>query len=83
MERKWTEIKYHVQDNSAGELKDVKIYTVTEINFPAYHFLVHIPNLMAQGGLVRIIIYILIKNYAWDYVQFAVYHLLVLLVHQR
>ena len=26
MERKWTEIQYHVQDNSSVELKDVKIY---------------------------------------------------------
>ena len=26
MERKWTEIKYHVQDNASVELKDVKIY---------------------------------------------------------
>ena len=26
MERKWTEIKYHVKDNAAVELKDVKIY---------------------------------------------------------
>ena len=26
MERKWTERKYHVQDNAAVELKDVKMY---------------------------------------------------------
>ena len=26
MERKWTERKYHVQDNAAVELKDVRIY---------------------------------------------------------
>ena len=25
MERKWTEINYHVQDNAAVELKDVKM----------------------------------------------------------
>ena len=29
MESKWTEIKYHVQDNAAVELKDVKIYCNT------------------------------------------------------
>ena len=29
MERKWTERKYHVQDNAAVELKDVKIYCNT------------------------------------------------------
>ena len=29
MERKWTEIKYHVQDNSVVELKDVKMYCNT------------------------------------------------------
>ena len=29
MERKWTEIKYHVQDNADLELKDVKIYCNT------------------------------------------------------
>ena len=26
MERKWTERKYHVQDNAAVKLKDVKMY---------------------------------------------------------
>ena len=26
MERKWTEIKYHVQENASVELKDVKMY---------------------------------------------------------
>ena len=33
MERKWTEIKYHVQDNAAVELKDVKMYWNTN-QFP-------------------------------------------------
>ena len=37
MERKWTEIKYHVQDNDAVELKDVKIYCNTN-QFPALPF---------------------------------------------
>ena len=37
MEIKWTEIKYHVQDNSTVELKDVEIYC--NINqFPALPF---------------------------------------------
>ena len=39
MERKWTEIKYHVQDNAAVELKDVKIY------FNSNHF----PELLYSG----------------------------------
>ena len=29
MERKWTERKYHVQNNASVELKDVKIYCNT------------------------------------------------------
>ena len=29
MERKWTEMKYHGQDNTAVELKDVKMYCNT------------------------------------------------------
>ena len=37
MERKWTERKYHVQDNAAVELKDVKIdYNINK--FPALPF---------------------------------------------
>ena len=34
MERKWTERKYHVQDNAAVELKDVRMYCNTN-QFPA------------------------------------------------
>ena len=34
MERKWTERKYHVQDNAAVELKDVKMYC-NKNQFPA------------------------------------------------
>ena len=37
MERKWTERKYHFQDNSAVELKDVKIYCNTN-QFPELSF---------------------------------------------
>ena len=37
MERKWTERKYHVQDNDAVELKDVKIYSNTN-QFPELPF---------------------------------------------
>ena len=37
MERKWTGRKYHVQDNTAVELKDVKIYFNTN-QFPALPF---------------------------------------------
>ena len=37
MERKWTERKYHVQDNADVELKDVKMYCNTN-QFPALPF---------------------------------------------
>ena len=37
MERKWTDIKYHVQDNSDVEQKDVKIYCNTN-QFPEFEF---------------------------------------------
>ena len=49
MEIKWTERKYHVQDNADVELKDMK-FTVIQINSQHYPFVVHIPKLMAQGG---------------------------------
>ena len=39
MERKFTEIKYHVQDNVSVELKDVKIYSNTN-QFPELPFYV-------------------------------------------
>ena len=61
MERKWTEIKYHVQDNAAVELKDVRCI-VTQNNSQDYYFLVHIPNLMVQEVWVSIIICVLIQN---------------------
>ena len=37
MERKWTERKYHVQDNAVVELKDVKMYCNTN-KFPELPF---------------------------------------------
>ena len=37
MERKWTEINYHVQDNAAVELKYVKMYC-SKSQFPALTF---------------------------------------------
>ena len=37
MERKWTERKYHIQDNAEVELKDVKMYCNTN-QFPALPF---------------------------------------------
>ena len=49
MEIKWTDRQYHVQDNSDVVHQDVKFF-VTQINSQHYHFMVHIPNLMAQGG---------------------------------
>ena len=45
MERKWTERKYHVQDNSAVELKDVKMYCnrnqFPELSFYGSHSKTH------------------------------------------
>ena len=52
MERKWTERKYHVQDNALVELKYVKCI-VTQINSQHYPFVFHIPNFMAQRGLSK------------------------------
>ena len=60
MDRKWTERKYHVQDNATVEHKDVCI--VTLINFLDYHLMVHIKNLMEQGVSVSILIYVFIQN---------------------
>ena len=37
MNRKWTERKYHIQDNSDVELKDVKMYCNTN-QFPTLPF---------------------------------------------
>ena len=37
MERKWAKRKYHVQDNAAVELKDVKMYCNTN-QFPQLSF---------------------------------------------
>ena len=41
MERKWTERKYHVQDDTTVELKDVKMYCNTnqfpELSFSGQH----------------------------------------------
>ena len=41
MERKWTDIQYHVQDNTDVELQDVKIYCntnqFTELSFCGPH----------------------------------------------
>ena len=37
MNRKWTEIKYHIQDNADVELKDVKMYCNTN-QFPTLPF---------------------------------------------
>ena len=61
MERKWTERKYQVQDNATVELKYLK-YIVTQISFQNYYYLVHITNLMAQGGWAIIIICVFIQN---------------------
>ena len=47
MERKCTDKQYHAQDNSDVEHKDAKSI-LTQINSQNYHFVVHIPNLMAQ-----------------------------------
>ena len=49
MDLKWTERKYHVKDNTAVELKHVRIYC-NKKNSQNYPSMVHITNLVAQGG---------------------------------
>ena len=49
MERKYTDRKYHVKYNAAVEHQDLNIYCNTN-QFPELSFVVHILNLMAQGG---------------------------------
>ena len=41
---------------------NMRKFIVTKINSLHCHFVVHIPNLMAQEGLVSIIILVLIQN---------------------
>ena len=48
MERKWTDRYYHVKDNADVEQKYMKMYS-KKINSQNYHFVVHIPKLMAEG----------------------------------
>ena len=49
MERKWTNIQYHVQDNSDVAHQDVRMYCNAN-QFPELDFVVHITNLVAQGS---------------------------------
>ena len=81
MERKWIDRQYHVQDNADFANQEVKMYC-KKSNPQNYHFVVHITNLMAQGGWVSIIIYVFIQNLEMVYVKLSVYHVLVLHVHQ-
>ena len=46
---KWTDIEYHVQDNSDVAHKYMKMYCDTN-QFPSLAFVVHIRSLVAQGG---------------------------------
>ena len=52
MERKWTEIKYHVQDNALVKIKDVKMYCNTN-QFPALPFCVTIYKPHDARGLSK------------------------------
>ena len=49
MEIKWIDTQYHVQYNADVAQQDVKMY-FKNINSQHYHFMVHIPDLMEQGG---------------------------------
>ena len=49
LERKWTDRQYHVQDNGDVAQQDVRMYCNTN-HSQHYHFVVQIPNLIAQGG---------------------------------
>ena len=74
MERKWTEIEYHVQDNANFELKDVKVYWNTN-QFPELSFAG--PHSKPHGTKV------LSKHYHLRFdPQFTVYDVIVLHVHQ-
>ena len=61
MKRKWTEIKYRVQDNASVKLKDVKMYCNTN-QFPALPFCGPHSKPHGVGGLVSIIICVLIQK---------------------
>ena len=52
MEIKWAEIKYHVQDNAAVELKDVKNYCNTN-QFPELLFSVPYYKPHGARGLIK------------------------------
>ena len=49
LERKCTDRQYHVQDNGDVEHQNLRMYCNTN-HSQHYHFVVQIPNLMAQGG---------------------------------
>ena len=82
MKKKWTERKYHVQDNASMELKDVKMYcnkkSIPNINLLWSTF----QTSWCKGGSASIVICVLIQKLVWVNVQFSVYHVHVLLVHQ-
>ena len=81
MERKWTERKYHVQDNADVELKDLKMYCNTN-QFPTLPFCGPHSKPHGARGLGKHYHLRLIQNLVWVNVKFAVYHVHVLLVHQ-
>ena len=81
MEIKWTDRQYNVQDNADAELKDVKMYC-NKNQFPALTFCG--PHSKPHGSRG------FIKNYHLSFdpklgngvCEFAIYHVLVLHVHQ-
>ena len=52
MNRKWTERKYHIQDNADVELKDVKMYCNTN-QFPKLPFCGPYSKLHGARGIVK------------------------------
>ena len=81
MEKKWTERKYHVQDNVSVELKDVKIYCNTnqlpELTFCGPYYKPH-----GERGLGKHYHLRFDHKLGMGVCAISVYHARVLLVHK-
>ena len=81
MKRKWTERKYHVQDNADVELKDVKMYC-NKNKFPTLPFCGPHSKPHGARGLGKHYHLRFDPKLGMGKCEFAVYHLRVFLVHQ-
>ena len=80
MKRKWTERKYHVQDNAYVELKDVKMYCNTN-QFPTLPFCGPHSKPHREWGLGKNSHLRLDPKLGMGKCKFSVYHVHVFLVH--